>query len=337
MNGFSTSVPAVARRPLLALLGLGVLTTTFSRLSSAAINGLVVIGLDGWLFPVWDEVRKSDAVRIHDVTQGINEAVALLKKVGIQTVISLTPTKSRIYHDFLPNDFRFVSNAEHRYSIALEDLRRPGTLVPDLATLLANLRKSRPAEALFFKTDTHWTPVSSEAAGNEIAQQIIDKGLLSPSSKLGVQLGDYVQMIQGKNDLADLLPDTEKAKYSSEIYKVRRVITPLGQSALIDDDSGDTILIGNSFTQPKYGYSATISRKLNRPVDLIWKVHQFGPYRTLLDYLKSPAYRRVKPRLIIWNFEETDMEAPSDRSDVWGSNAMSKVSFMTELHKAIGG
>ncbi len=325
--------PCFSRRALFS--GLGALAVTLSRPARAAIMGVVVVGKDGWLFPVWDEVRTVDPQRIHKVTQVINEAVAILKRAGIETVISLTPAKSRVYREFLPDDFRFSADAERRYAIALDDLRRPGTVVPDLATLFLNLRKAQPTAELFFKTDTHWTPAGSEPAAVEIARAIKAQLHLPPSARPGTQLGDYVNMLQPKNDLSELLPPALKAKYPGQAYRIRRVIGA-HQSALLEDDTADTVVIGNSFTQPKYGFSDGISKELNRPVGLMWKVHQFGPYRTLLDYLASAGFKQQRPKLIIWDFEETDVDAAADRSDVWGQDAMPPETFLASLRKAVG-
>jgi alginate O-acetyltransferase complex protein AlgJ len=88
--------------------------------------------------------------------------------------------------------------------------------------------------------------------------------------------------------------------------------------------------------QPKYNFSYMLSNQLNRPVSLVWKVHQYGPYRTLLIYLESDSFKRLRPKLIVWNFEETDLENLPDRHDAWGQNAMPPQAFMAELHRALG-
>jgi alginate O-acetyltransferase complex protein AlgJ len=334
VNGDSAT--CLTRRALFGGVAGCALGALAPRHANAAIVGLVVVGKNDWLFPIWDEVRSVDPQKIHKVTSVINEAVGVLKKSGTEVVISLTPAKSRVYREFLPDDFRFSADADKRYALALDDLRRPGTLVPDLATVLINARKANPTEDIFFKTDTHWTPSGSEPAGMEIARAINERLRLPPSATPGANLGDYAKMIQAKNDLAELLPPADKAKYPAQPYKVRRVLPAAGQQALLEDDAADTVLIGNSYTQPKYGFSAVISKQLNRPVALVWKVHQFGPYHTMLEYVNSAAFKQRRPKLIIWDFEETDMEAASDRSDVWGQNAMPPANFLAGLRKAVG-
>ena len=103
----------------------------------AAIVNMCVVGTDGWLFPAFDEVRRSDLALVRRTAGQVNDAVAVLKAAKLDVVLSFTPAKSRVYREFLPADFKWSPDAEKRYSVALEELRRPGTLVPDQATMFA--------------------------------------------------------------------------------------------------------------------------------------------------------------------------------------------------------
>ena len=94
------------------------------------------------------------------------------------------------------------------------------------------------------------------------------------------------------------------------------------------------MVVGNSFMQPAYGYAATLSAELDRPVGLAWRVHQFSPYWNMLDYLKSPAFTRQRPKLIVWTMHEADLNTPLERSEVWADTAMSSADFLAKL-KAI--
>jgi len=336
-NTFDAGVPVISRRGVLAGLG-GAAAAGLApmRSASADIVGLVVVGGDGWLYPIWDEVRRFDAARFQQVTTLINNSVAVMKKAGIEVVISLTPSKSRIYREFLPKDFQFTAETEKRYVMALDALRKPGTLVPDQATAFIEARKANPQGQYFFKTDTHWTPLGAELAGKLIASEVNAKLKLPASKKPGVKLGDPMQMVQAKNDLADQMPAAEKAKYTKEFYTIRKDLSAADAgSALTEDDSSDTVVVGNSYTQPKYGFSATISAGLNRPVGLAWRVHQFGSYAILLEYLASPAFKQSRPKLIVWDFEETDMEGSPERKDFWGEHAMTGETFLSKLTAAV--
>jgi alginate O-acetyltransferase complex protein AlgJ len=327
--------PGVTRRALLAGLGAGGISLIPFSAAKATIVNVVAIGKDGWLFPVWDEVHHVDFQRIQSAVQVVNEAVDIFKRANIDIVIPVTPVKSRIYREFLPDDFKFSADADRRYAVIMDGLRRPGTLVPDLAAALSNARAAQPGELMYFKADTHWTAAGAESAATEVAKQIKARLHLPPSSQPGTRLGPYVTMEQGKNDLAALLPAAEASKYPVVSYRIHQAPGGEGQASLVEDDSADTVVVGNSYMQPKYGFAAMLSNQLGRPVSLVWRINVFGPYRTLLIYLNSAAFRR-RPKLVVWQFNEFNMGQAADSKGVWGQNAMAPQAFLSEVRRILG-
>ncbi len=323
----------LSRRTAMAGMGAAMAGVMSSRPASAEIVDFVVIGKDNWLFAVYDEARHMDMGRLRSVTQNINDAVAVLKKAGIETVISLTPAKSRIYREFLPADYQYIPDVEKRYATALDLLSKPGTLVPDLATFMLSLRKTNPDVLYFLKADTHWTGDGAEPCAAELAKQIKAKLHLPPSAQPGTQLGPVIVAKQGSNDLAEGLPDAQAAKYPPQTFHVHQ---PAQAAGLLDDDTADVLLVGNSYMQPKYGFAPMLSNQLNRPVSLVWKVHQSSPYKTLLGALGSDRFRKQRPKLLVWDFQETDMVAPPDEAGTWGPNALKAEAFQTQLRSVVG-
>ena len=336
MSAVQSKAQGVSRRAVMASLAAFGALGVAPRRAAASISDFVVIGKDDWLFAIYDEVHRTDVPRMKVCIQLINEAVGVMKKAGIETVISLTPAKARIYRDYLPADFLFDAESEKRYAVALDLLRAPGTLVPDLATVLLDQRKAHPDVPLFLTADTHWTAPAAEAAAVEVARQIKAKMHLPASAKPGTQLGPVITMRQASNDLAEGLPDAMGAKYRPQLYPLHQAVQAAGGSALLADDTADVLVVGNSFMQPKYGFAAMLSNQLERPVSLTWKVHQSSPYRTLLAALGSDEFRRQKPKLLVWDFEETDMQKMIDESGVWGQNVMAPQAFLSTLRSTVG-
>ncbi len=301
----------------------------------AATVNMVTVGRDGWLFPVWDQVRHSDAATVRRVTETLNEAIAILAAAKIEVAVSLTPAKSRVYRDYLPDDVRWAAEAEQRYGLALAQLRQPGTLVPDQAALFAQLRTQRSNEPLFFKADTHWTAFGAGQSATLLAQEARNKLHLPQGGKPGIQLAAPETITQEHNDLASLLPAAEQSKYPFQSYAVRKPAAA-GGSALLANDAADVLVMGNSYMQPAYGYASVVSEQLDRPVSLFWKVHQMSPYWTMLQYLASDVFAKQRPRLIVWNLAEGDMESAANNSGTWGSTAMPPAAFLDALHKTLG-
>ena len=331
-TGIMTST-RLGRRGLLAA-GAAACLATAAAPARAAIVNMCVIGTDGWLFPAFDEVRRSDLALVRRTAQFVNEAVGVLRAAKIETVVSFTPAKSRVYREFLPADFKWSPDAEKRYGVALEELRKSGTLVPDQAAMFAEARKQAPADLLFFKADTHWTAPGAQKSAMLVAGEIKQHFALPPSGAPGTQLAAATSVLQERNDLAALLPIPDQSKYPFQSYMVRKPLDA-GGAGLLDDDTADMIVMGNSFMQPAYGFASVMSEQLNRPVALLWKVHQFSPYYNMLTYLGSDTFKKQRPKLIVWNFAEVDMETPSNNPGAWGQTVMPPATFMTNLRKAL--
>ncbi len=326
----------IGRRRLLAAGVAALAVPALGRSASARIHEQVVVGNDGWLFPAWDEVRTANLRRIPRVTDLINQAVGVLKQAQIETVVMLMPPKARVYREFLPTDFAWRPEAEGRYAAGLEALRKSGTLVPDLAALMAAQRAARPAELLYLKADTHWTAAGAEAAATETARLVKERLRLPAARGPGMRLGPPASMRQETNDLAELLPATEQARYPIQQYSLRPPVAASGAGALLADSGGDVVVVGNSFMQPKYNFAAMLSSQLDRPVTLFWKIHRFGPYRTMLDYVGGATFKAQRPKLFIWNINEGNLETASDNAGIWGPNAMPAATFLAELRRAVG-
>ena len=305
------------------------------RVSQAASANGVAVGRDGWLFSAWEDIRRSDPAMIGRVTDTLNAAVALLKQAGIQVAISLTPEKSRVYREFLPEDFKWNPAAEKRYALALELLRRPGTVVPDQATLFATLRQQQPATPFFFKADTHWTAVGAAESAKLMASEIKAKIKLPPSSKPGIQLAPASDAVQERNDLVMMLPAGDQSKYPFQHFPMRKPVAA-GGSGLLDDDTADVVVIGNSYMQPAYGYANDLSAELGRPTSLYWKVHQQSLYFTMLSYIRSDGFKKNRPKLIVWNLAEDDMEVSANNPGTWGQTAMQPQQFLSDMKQALG-
>ena len=327
--------PPLPRRTLLAGGPLALLPVAAGAAEPSTVIKGTVIGKDGWLFLVWDEPRRTNAERMHEVARLVGKAVDILKAAKIETVIVLTPAKARVYREFLPDDFRFTPEGDRRYGAALDELRRLGMLVPDLAAALAAARKAEPDRIVFFKTDTHWTAYGAESAAIEVARQMKEKLHLPAGGKPGARLSAAVVRTNFDTELSKVLPREERLKYPAESYPVREPLAAQGRTALIEDEVGDVVVIGNSYMQPRFNFSPMLSNQLDRPVELAWKSHLVGPYKTLLDYLGSKSFQQQRPRVIVWDFHEIDMEIMPDNQSVWGQNAMPADVFLASLQRAV--
>jgi alginate O-acetyltransferase complex protein AlgJ len=310
----------------------GILRSAPGRAETA---GLTVIGKDGWLFPLWEVSSRVDPQALRAVSQLLGEAVGLFKAAGIEVVIALVPAKSRVYRQYLPDDARLAPDIDKRYATAMTELRRTGALVPDLDAAFGSARTSQPGRLLYFKTDTHWTSIGAEAAATELATRMKDGLRLPPAGKPGTRFGGLLTTSNSTGNLVRWLSPEDKPKYPAESYQIHETVLAGGGAALVEEDEADTVVVGNSYVQPKYGFQPLLSNQLNRPVGLAWKGNNFGPYFTLAEYVKGESFKRQRPKVLVWSHLESDIQNLSNSSS-WGQNAIAPQSFVAELRRALG-
>ena len=292
----------------------------------------VVVGRDGWLFSSFGEPGRGYVQAVDKgVCDVVMEAAKLLKAARIEPVIALIPAKNRLYRQFIspaapPPEF------QRRYAFLLAELRRNETLVPDLEASFRRAASERPAEGLYFRSDTHWTPRGAELCAAELARAIRESRRLPASTQAGTRLAEPVTQTHPIGDLQRLLPVEMRTQFAPEEYRIR---LPAQAAGLLDDAAGDVAAIGSSFLEPRYAYVHALSNQLQRPVQLAWRPNTVGPWMTLIEYLRSPEFRRNRPRLIAWHHLEINMASGPNVSD-WGRNAMPPQAFLGELHQLLG-
>lgn len=325
---------AASRRAILAASLAGGLTAGPLAAPALAQAGLVTVGTNGWIFPVWDKIDGLDNNALRDTVQVLANAVTALRGGRMDVVICLIPSRKRLMRQFMPAGSRYSADVERRYSVPLAELRRAGALVPDLDAHFRNVMAREPQRQLFWKTDTHWTPVGAEVTAVEIARQMREQLGMPASSRPGTRLGDLRPMTLAAGDLARYA-SAQRGTYGAEESWIRQVLGIEGPAALLDDDATDVTVVGTSNVQPRFGFVPVLSNQVLRPVGLFWKPNSVGPYFALLEYLKSEDFRRNRPRALVWNLLEPDMVTSTNNS-AWGQAVMTPANFLAEIRRLVG-
>lgn len=302
--------------------------------NTSSREGEVILGRDGWLFGAWEDIRRVDLRRTRELCHYVKGAVGIMQAAGLKVALCVTPTKARTYQEFLPADFQPNADATARYDAIMDELSGGEVMIANHAAQFADLRRTS-RDALFFKADIHWTPAGGAAAAAELAKLVRERAALPAPRKPGTRLGDYISMRYESNDLAGMLPPATRSRFPFEQFRVRRILGAPQGIGLIDEDGADTVVIGNSFMQTGFGFPPAFSNQLNRAVSLAVQVGRFGPYTTLLNYLKSDLFKNERPRLLVWHFLEGNMEVMPDHNGYWGSAAMPSALFTSELRRLV--
>lgn len=259
----------------------------------------VLVGTDGWLFSA-EEFEKTDGFQ-----DNINANLAYITAVRdalsakkIALFVIPVPSKARVQQKHLGR-YEFPAHWTMQYEkmAAFLDHHK----IPH-ADLLPVFEKAPNKDALFLKTDTHWSPDGARRAAQVVAARVsADLPYLSFAPQAfqvvagdeEMYEGDLLRFI-GKNAAPGLAPD-----------RLRRVTLDTTQD---DDLFGarpfDVVLVGTSFSaNEKWGFAHFLKAAMH--TDILNRADQgLGPFEVMQSYLESENFKKAPPRLVLWEVPE---------------------------------
>lgn len=321
--------------PRRALLAAPALMLAGGARAQGSGDSLVLAGQQGWLFPFWDNLAQVDEVAMRQVLATHADAIAILKRGNIEVAYCLIPMKARIYRRFLPAGRRIAPVVERRYGSLVSALRAAGAVVPDLAEVLGQASATEPHWPVFFRSDTHWTPVGAEVSAVALATAMRAQFRLPPPPQAGVRLGTVRMLRLAVGDLVQYLPPDQRGAFGPEESPIRNVLpATAGPAALLEEDASDMQVAGTSNVQPRFNFVPVLSNQMERAVGLSWLPNNVGPYAALMEYVRSGEFRQRRPRVIVWNHLESDMATPIN-NPTWRQSGLTAESFLNGLRQAV--
>jgi hypothetical protein len=214
-----------------------------------------------------------------------------LKAKGIRLLVVPVPTKVETHPELLGGrNVPDLSDSKGRFLKGLDSLR------VDHLDLREAFFPAKDSVRLFPRTDTHWDQSAIRLAVAQIAARIRPDGESSPKGDGDDGLTDTT-LVGFQGDLA------EKFKLAdSDTIRLQRVRDGRG-GFLLEPDSAEIILYGDSFLRQFSRYSAHVGahlmRELGSPVKTVYSLNGFieGPDR-IHDLVE--AYPRT--RIVVWVF-----------------------------------
>ncbi len=271
----------------------------------------VLEGDPGWLFsdeelrcyPDEDGVLAQRLVWMEQVRDH-------LRARGSELMVALLPSKARVRADALGR-YQLPGCADARFARTHQGLVELGILAPDLRPVMA--AGVAQGEAVFLRTDTHWTPAGAQRVARALAAAQPVAGLADGSWELSwdqpaEHLGDLTRYLP-LGPLMDALgpaPD----QLSTPRSQGQAGGEPLG---LLDEVVVPVALVGSSYSaDPRWGFAALLRHALQADVLEAAQVGQ-GPWLPMRSYLKDDAFLETPPRLVIWEIPERYVTAPIER------------------------
>ena len=287
-----------------------------------AQNTAAVAGSDGWLF-LTAELRflsagrfwADDAVAVSrshkpdsaDPLPAILDFNKQLKERGIKLLVVPVPPKAAIYPEEILPELAISGEETLTYlSRFYDELRANGVEVVDLAPRYFEFR-SKKRDALFCKTDSHWSGLGCVLAAQAMAQIVRAKLPEQPSESHYVS--DWVSSLFD-GDLGGLL-GADAPKIAPGQILVRSVRDKATGKNVEPDSNSSVLLLGDSFTLVFHEFYAANAGLLDQlALELGFAPDLIGTRGSGATPVRVSLYRRAskdpgylaKKKIIIWCF-----------------------------------
>jgi len=279
----------------------------------------VVVGRDGWLFTAeeFGSVAGTEP-QVEAHLDLVSHAQGRLAGRGTALIVALVPAKARVYPESLPaRHSRGLRQA--LYESTRQGLRSRGIAAPDLpAALIACKARQVPKQAMFLRTDTHWTPAGASCTARRLAAEAQARGLRTPAPaqyRTSVtseerHRGDLLAFLPLDPWFAGLLPPDDDL----ELQRTEPMET--GGTGLLDEaPRPEVVLVGTSYSaNPRWNFTGALRESFGEEI-VSYADPARGPFRPMLDYLDSADFRSAPPRLVIWEMPERYFPMPDPQSD----------------------
>lgn len=299
-----------------AAIGMSAIATPGIAQAAQATQS-VIEGQDGWLFPGWERSDRVDRAGIDANIRLIREARDALSAKHITLVVLVVPAKANFYKSRLPSNVQLSPEVQARYSTIVDGLAKAGIPTFDERPVLQSVEHDK--QTAFYRADYHWSAWAAEASADETAKLIRASVALPPNGS-GTVLGEWTNDRRYGDLATNFMSPDDRKRIGRDIYTVRK--TPDSGGALLDANPPQVQVVGNSFVQPYLGYPQKLSEALAQPVGLTWNPGNIGPWTTLLDAVESPGFSQHKPKVIVWQFNEAQIENALDAADSWDARGV---------------
>ena len=276
----------------------------------------VVIGKNDWLFTPYEYALTSDAADTKASVDALVAAAKLFERKNIALLITIVPSKIRIYQEHLPADRPLDAYTNEKYDNIVKALTAGGITVANLNKAFLESPKRAGDNPLFLRLDTHWSQTGTMLAGETIKAAIDGNPKLkaalaaTPEVKFTAEWAKQ-QSNQRARDLTRLLPPGSPAFAPEKALTFKVTRETAAQVGLTG--AGENVgifVIGSSFTNKNTNYPDALRFNLQRELlDLSLPVDQ-GPWSGMLGYLGDEAYKTKPPKLIIWEIPEREFRSP---------------------------
>ena len=267
----------------------------------------VLVGAEGWLFTDEEFSCLPHAEKHFEQNlEYIKSVHAAFKKRNIALVAALIPAKARLYPEHLGRH-AVPGCREKIYGHTMETLEQDGIKT---IGLLPVFNASPDKNALFLKTDTHWTSDGAKLAAQAIADHIkpsyslTEKKFATTGGEAERHEGDLLRYLPGIAE--DAIPRDALKHYKTE--QVQDASQEDMASSLFGDENAPVVtLVGTSYSaNPLWNFPGFLRTDLQADI-LDMSDEGLGPFTVMEKYITGDVYKNSAPVVVIWEIPERYM------------------------------
>jgi len=236
---------------------------------------------------------------------------------GISLIVMPAPVKPSIHPERHSARYEGRTGAVQNPSFPsfVERLVKEKIACFDAAPLLVQAKAAAPGQALYLKTDTHWTPAGMELAAKALAELVRRTVSLPPATD---RFTATEQEVANLGDVAMMLKFPPKWRvFAPETATVRQVAD--GGQPWRPDAGAEILFLGDSFANiyslgpmgwgEGAGLAEHLSLALGLPVDAITRndAGSFATREMLANQLQRGNDRLAGKKLVIWEFAAREL------------------------------
>jgi alginate biosynthesis protein AlgX len=274
---------------------------------------LLVPGSDGFLFRSRIDMRDYGPLKSGPKKE-LLKVVAALRERGTEVVFVVPPPRpvadrAHLLADEVAALGYDVGAAEAGYAAMLDDLRASGLHVADV---LGRARADLPPDEPFYlRRDIHWSSDGARIAAEAAAETIRGLPLAGALERASFtteprEVGDADEKL---GEALEKICDIEVPPEQETFYRTAEADAEAG---LFDDRAPAVVLVGTSFShrgEDDPNFSGFLQQALSARV-LNASEEGGGFEGSMSAYLRSGAFRKDPPKVIVWEFP------PYERPDV---------------------
>ncbi len=257
----------------------------------------VLVGEEDWLFTREEYYfdRNSEQRLASNLNQLVM-TVCALEELGKQVLLVPVPAKRRLYSQWSQRPVSTAMDSLYQQITASLSAAR----IPWLDTLPL-MQRAANEDAVFMRTDTHWSP-----RGAEVVAQGVASTLAIPATHQYQTREVAVESWEG--DLLRYLPTSDgigpQRHEPLPRYETAAIDQAQDAAALLGDDMPPVALVGTSYSaMDEWHFPGFLRQQLGEDV-LVYALEAEGPFAAMREFINGPAARDERVKYVLWEVPE---------------------------------